>query len=85
MTHPRPLAGLFVLDFSTLLPGPLATLMLAEAGAEVVKIERPGDGEDMRRSPQPWRQRRHSPCSTAASGASPSTSRRRRDRAPAPC
>lgn len=44
-----PLSGLKVLDFSTLLPGPLATLMLAEAGAEVVKIERPGAGDDMRR------------------------------------
>lgn len=44
-----PLSGLKVLDFSTLLPGPLATLMLAEAGAEVVKIERPGSGDDMRR------------------------------------
>jgi crotonobetainyl-CoA:carnitine CoA-transferase CaiB-like acyl-CoA transferase len=45
---PQPLAGLTVLDFTTLLPGPLATLMLAEAGADVIKIERPG-GEDMRR------------------------------------
>lgn len=44
-----PLSGLKVLDFSTLLPGPLATLILAEAGAEVVKIERPGSGDDMRR------------------------------------
>ncbi len=44
----QPLAGLLVLDFSTLLPGPLAALMLAEAGAEVIKIERPG-GEDARR------------------------------------
>ncbi len=42
-----PLDGLSVLDFSTLLPGPLASLMLAEAGATVIKIERPG-GEDMR-------------------------------------
>ena len=31
----QPLSGLKVLDFSTLLPGPLATLILAEAGAEV--------------------------------------------------
>jgi crotonobetainyl-CoA:carnitine CoA-transferase CaiB-like acyl-CoA transferase len=43
----QPLAGLLVLDFTTLLPGPLATLILAEAGAEVVKVERPG-GEDTR-------------------------------------
>ena len=37
-----------MLDFSTLLPGPLATLLLAEAGAEVIKIERPGRGDEMR-------------------------------------
>src|SRR3954471_14459946 len=43
----QPLSGILVLDFTTLLPGPLATLLLAEAGAEVIKIERPG-GEDMR-------------------------------------
>ena len=46
----QPLSGVLVLDFTTLLPGPLATLMLAEAGAEVIKIERPG-GEDMRAMP----------------------------------
>jgi len=45
---PQPLSGLLVLDFTTLLPGPLATLLLAEAGAEVVKIEQP-DGDEMRR------------------------------------
>src|SRR5437667_7531337 len=44
---PQPLQSIVVLDFTTLLPGPLATLMLAEAGAEVIKIERPG-GEDTR-------------------------------------
>jgi crotonobetainyl-CoA:carnitine CoA-transferase CaiB-like acyl-CoA transferase len=43
-----PLEGVRVLDFSTLLPGPLATLILAEAGAEVFKIERPGRGDEMR-------------------------------------
>ena len=44
----QPLAGVCVLDFSTLLPGPLTTLLLAEAGAEVIKIERPGKGDEMR-------------------------------------
>ncbi|ESR23791.1 CaiB/BaiF CoA transferase family protein [Lutibaculum baratangense] len=50
----RPLEGVFVLDLSTLLPGPMATLMLAEAGAEVVKVERPGRGEEMRTYAPKW-------------------------------
>src|SRR5215468_8089393 len=50
---PQPLAGLLVLDFSTLLPGPLATLILAEAGAEVVKVERPG-GDELRSWEPRW-------------------------------
>lgn len=37
-----------VVDLSTLLPGPLATRLLADAGAEVIKIERPG-GDDLKR------------------------------------
>jgi crotonobetainyl-CoA:carnitine CoA-transferase CaiB-like acyl-CoA transferase len=37
-----PLHGVRVLDFTTLLPGPLATLLLAEAGATIIKIEPPG-------------------------------------------
>lgn len=44
------LRGVRVLDFTTLLPGPLATLVLAEAGADVVKVERPG-GDPMRAQP----------------------------------
>jgi len=44
----RPLQGIRVVDFSTLLPGPLASLILAEAGADVIKIERPGTGDEMR-------------------------------------
>ncbi len=44
----KPLSGIRIIDFTTLLPGPLASLMLCEAGADVVKIEKPG-GEDMRK------------------------------------
>jgi crotonobetainyl-CoA:carnitine CoA-transferase CaiB-like acyl-CoA transferase len=46
-----PLARLQILDFSTLLPGPMASLILAEAGANVTKIERPGRGDEMRSYP----------------------------------
>ncbi len=49
----QPLSGIKVLDLTNLLPGPLATLMLAEAGAEVIKIERPG-GDDLRFYPPFW-------------------------------
>ncbi len=45
----KALQGIRVLDFSTLLPGPLATLMLVDAGAEVIKVEKIG-GEDLRKS-----------------------------------
>jgi Predicted acyl-CoA transferases/carnitine dehydratase len=44
----RSLEGVRVLDVSTLVPGPLATLLLVDAGAEVLKIERPGRGVEMR-------------------------------------
>ena len=49
-----PLRGIRVLDFSTLLPGPMATLFLADAGAEVIKVERPGRGEEMRSYDPKW-------------------------------
>jgi CoA:oxalate CoA-transferase len=41
----RPLHGLLVLDFSQFLSGSLATLRLADMGARVIKIERPGSGD----------------------------------------
>ncbi len=53
-TAALPLAGIRVLDFSNLLPGPLASLLLAEAGAEVVKVERPGVGDEMRGYEPAW-------------------------------
>ncbi|AFV00500.1 CaiB/BaiF CoA transferase family protein [Simiduia agarivorans] len=44
----RPLAGLWVLDFSQFLSGPCASLRLADLGARVTKIEKP-DGDDCRK------------------------------------
>src|SRR5229473_8418811 len=41
----RPLHGILVLDFSQFLSGSLATLRLADMGARVIKIERPGTGD----------------------------------------
>jgi CoA:oxalate CoA-transferase len=50
-----PLAGIKVVDFSRLLPGPWCTQMLADMGAAVMKVERP-DGDPSRHNPPLYRQ-----------------------------
>ena len=51
---PAPLAGLRVLDLTRVLAGPLATMTLGDLGADVVKIERPGSGDDTRQWGPPF-------------------------------
>lgn len=50
-----PLEGLLVADFSRVLAGPYATMLLGDLGADVVKVERPGEGDDTRSWGPPWR------------------------------
>jgi len=53
-TTSQPLAGLRVLDLSRVLAGPFCCALLGEAGAEVIKVERPGKGDENRRWGHLW-------------------------------
>ena len=52
-----PLAGIRILDLSRVLAGPWATQLLGDYGADVVKVERPGSGDDTRHWGPPWLER----------------------------
>jgi crotonobetainyl-CoA:carnitine CoA-transferase CaiB-like acyl-CoA transferase len=51
-----PLSGILVADFSRVLAGPLAAMLLGDLGADVVKVERPDGGDDTRAWGPPWRE-----------------------------
>ena len=49
-----PLSGIRVMDMIRILPGPISAQLLGDLGADVIKIERPGSGDDTRGWGPPW-------------------------------
>ena len=54
MTFTLPLEGMKVLDFTQMMAGPFCTMLLADMGADVAKIEKPGGGDDIRQAGPPF-------------------------------
>jgi len=60
------LDGFRILDLSRILAGPWATQIFADMGADVIKVERPGEGDDTRSWGPPWLQDREGRDTTDA-------------------
>lgn len=72
-----PLAGIKVIDLSRILAGPWASQLLADYGADVIKVERPASGDDTRSWGPPWLKDSNG-CDTAESAYFQSANRNKR-------